>query len=318
MVVATLISTVGAYSEVTIPAKTADVLEWLRKKLKQPTLQFQGKIQNEEKTFAVFASPAEDDDEEENVNQHVLPPPFHEDSFNKSVAVLRSSSSENMDEYEKSAASYLDLKSSDYDDYYSSCVFKEEDDDINDIGDEEEEAVVVEEEEEVEEEADEERALPVVHTFHASNVFIDSPYRDIVRERFNEEIENAILNRCIKDSQTWFVDIDWENPVFRGMYRNRAVSLFQHRDLLEKMTAEEFVNSKAVDQAPEVWNDLIQQTADREKATFSKKATASIMMYCNSCKKKSKCDYYQVQTRSADEPMTTFVTCLECDKRWKF
>jgi transcription elongation factor S-II len=25
-----------------------------------------------------------------------------------------------------------------------------------------------------------------------------------------------------------------------------------------------------------------------------------------------------MQTRSADEPMTTFVTCLECDKRWKF
>jgi len=26
----------------------------------------------------------------------------------------------------------------------------------------------------------------------------------------------------------------------------------------------------------------------------------------------------QSQRRSADEPMTTFVTCLECEKRWKF
>jgi transcription elongation factor S-II len=25
-----------------------------------------------------------------------------------------------------------------------------------------------------------------------------------------------------------------------------------------------------------------------------------------------------LQTRSADEPMTTFVTCIECDKKWKF
>jgi transcription elongation factor S-II len=25
-----------------------------------------------------------------------------------------------------------------------------------------------------------------------------------------------------------------------------------------------------------------------------------------------------MQTRSADEPMTTFVTCLVCDKHWKF
>ncbi|EDO05373.1 Transcription factor S-II (TFIIS) central domain family protein [Babesia bovis T2Bo] len=28
--------------------------------------------------------------------------------------------------------------------------------------------------------------------------------------------------------------------------------------------------------------------------------------------------YYQLQTRSSDEPMTTFVTCLECNNRWKF
>ena len=27
--------------------------------------------------------------------------------------------------------------------------------------------------------------------------------------------------------------------------------------------------------------------------------------------------YYQLQTRSADEPMTTFVSCLKCATRWK-
>lgn len=28
--------------------------------------------------------------------------------------------------------------------------------------------------------------------------------------------------------------------------------------------------------------------------------------------------YYQLQTRSADEPMTTFVTCVNCNNHWKF
>ena len=42
------------------------------------------------------------------------------------------------------------------------------------------------------------------------------------------------------------------------------------------------------------------------------------MERCSRCKKKTNCDYYQLQTRSADEPMTTFVTCLECNKQWKF
>ncbi|EPQ53091.1 transcription elongation factor [Gloeophyllum trabeum ATCC 11539] len=38
---------------------------------------------------------------------------------------------------------------------------------------------------------------------------------------------------------------------------------------------------------------------------------------CGRCKQR-KCRYRQAQTRSADEPMTTFVTCVNCNNRWKF
>lgn len=38
---------------------------------------------------------------------------------------------------------------------------------------------------------------------------------------------------------------------------------------------------------------------------------------CGRCGKR-KTTYYQLQTRSADEPMTTFVTCVECNNHWKF
>ncbi|KAL1921820.1 uncharacterized protein VTP21DRAFT_10462 [Calcarisporiella thermophila] len=41
------------------------------------------------------------------------------------------------------------------------------------------------------------------------------------------------------------------------------------------------------------------------------------MFKCGRCKQR-KCTYYQMQTRSADEPMTTFVTCVNCGNRWKF
>ena len=38
---------------------------------------------------------------------------------------------------------------------------------------------------------------------------------------------------------------------------------------------------------------------------------------CGKCKQR-KCTYFQMQTRSADEPMTTFVQCVNCNNRWRF
>jgi DNA-directed RNA polymerase subunit M/transcription elongation factor TFIIS len=37
---------------------------------------------------------------------------------------------------------------------------------------------------------------------------------------------------------------------------------------------------------------------------------------CGKCKS-SKTSYYQMQTRSADEPMTSYITCKNCGNRWK-
>jgi DNA-directed RNA polymerase subunit M/transcription elongation factor TFIIS len=315
MVIATTISIQGTLGEVTLPPRTPDVLEWLRKKYKQSDLQFQGKLTSEDCSYTVFASPTEDDDE--STNQHMLPAPFHEDTFQGTIVILKSFSTHG-DEYEKPATAYTDLRSSEYDDYYSSCSFDEaEEEEIVDDEDEKEE--VVAEEEEEEEEEDEPKEEITTHMIHCANVFIDHPLRTLVREKFgSEEIENAILNRCIHEAQKWYVDIDWETPTFREMYRCRAMSLYRSRALAETMSPEEFANTTEVDREPERWTDHLKKVAERDKALYSRKTTANIQMYCSGCKRKTNCDYYQQQTRSADEPMTTFVTCLECDKRWKF
>jgi len=317
MVVATLIATAGTLSETTIPAKTSDVLEWLRKKLKQPTLQFQGKCVHEEHSFAFFAVPSEIEDE--NTNQHMLPPPFHDDSFQGSIAVLKSANP-NPDDYDRQASKYVDLKSVEYDEFYQTCTFNEDDEEENEGEYEEDDGNgdPVQDEPEEAEEGDS-RPHVTVHMLHASNVFVDHPMRDRVREKFeSEEIETAILNRCINDAQKWFVDIDWSNTVFVDMYRSRAVSLYPYREMAKDMDVTKFVDSTLVDLNPKRWKEMIQSIIDKKKAMYSKKSTASIFLHCSSCKKKTRCDFYQLQTRSADEPMTTFVTCLECDKKWKF
>jgi transcription elongation factor S-II len=225
----------------------------------------------------------------------------------------------NGDEYEKPASCYTDISTSEYDEFYATCSFdQEEEEEEADIDDEEQEVKVDDDLEEPEEEK-EARPVITVHTIHAANVFVDHPLRALVEERFGSaEIEQAILNRCISEAQKWFIDIDWENPVFKEMYRCRAIQLYRYKDLANTMTVQEFVETNAVDQNPRRWREIMEQTIEKEKAMYNREKTASIYLHCSSCKRKTQCDYYQLQTRSADEPMTTFVTCLECHKKWKF
>ena len=68
---------------------------------------------------------------------------------------------------------------------------------------------------------------------------------------------------------------------------------------------------------PEKWKTLINAKIKRDKNMTSVNLSAATDEFkCYKCKK-SKCTYYQLQTRSADEPMTTFVSCLVCGNRWK-
>ncbi len=66
---------------------------------------------------------------------------------------------------------------------------------------------------------------------------------------------------------------------------------------------------------PEIWKPILDKIAWLE---YKKKNMATTdIFFCKKCKKK-KCTFYQLQTRSADEPMTTFVNCLVCSNTWKF
>ena len=64
-------------------------------------------------------------------------------------------------------------------------------------------------------------------------------------------------------------------------------------------------------------NTAIREAATAEAVRGQKKEASTDAFKCGKCKQRQ-CTYYQLQTRSADEPMTTFVTCVNCDNRWKF
>ena len=69
---------------------------------------------------------------------------------------------------------------------------------------------------------------------------------------------------------------------------------------------------------PKKQKELIEAKIKRDKnLTEIDMSAATDEFHCRKCKK-NLCTYYQLQTRSADEPMTTFVTCLSCGNNWKF
>ena len=69
---------------------------------------------------------------------------------------------------------------------------------------------------------------------------------------------------------------------------------------------------------PEKWTEMIIAKSKRDKNKFEVNiAAATDTFTCRKCKS-NQCTYYQMQTRSADEPMTTFVNCLVCSNRFKF
>jgi DNA-directed RNA polymerase subunit M/transcription elongation factor TFIIS len=332
----------GHISDIQIPAKTTDVLEWIRKKYKNQQIQFQGKLQDptkETRWLSVFASTSEDDE-----NTHMLPSPFDEEAYT-SVIVILASTSDNQDEYERSVSEYTDIRTDDYETLYQEWAFvidEEEDDEV------EEQYEDISEPDMIEDEEEEEVVQPVTpvvkaSTVKARDVFVSCAIREKVIENFKELFDTeeiatefelymlkALIERAIKEG----IDVDWSNRTFWNMYRSRAITLYENlkgagsyvqnnQSLIEKIKAGELdlkqvAEMTSMDLCPSRWKDAIEKIIEQEKKLYSSNQSASIFMRCSSCKKTTKCDYYQLQTRSADEPMTTFVTCLECDKRWKF
>lgn len=101
---------------------------------------------------------------------------------------------------------------------------------------------------------------------------------------------------------------DPKNPVLRTNFVSGAIAAA----VLAKMTPEEM----ASDEMRKIREKFVQESInDAQLATAE--GTTTDLLKCDKCKKRN-CTYNQMQTRSADEPMTTFVLCNECGNRWKF
>jgi transcription elongation factor S-II len=162
------------------------------------------------------------------------------------------------------------------------------------------------------------------HESFRKNIIIN--LESIISLNNAENLEKGIYNHSLDEANKLNVVKKWDNPYFVQLYINKLRSIYlnlkENPDLLEKINNKEFKSHELAYMThqqiqPDKWEDLIQMKKIRDKNKYEPVLEASTDDFkCRKCKSK-KCTYYQLQTRSADEPMTTFVTCLDCGNRWK-
>jgi hypothetical protein len=176
----------------------------------------------------------------------------------------------------------------------------------------------------------ESKETAIVHRKKIINVL-----HNVLKEHCDEddimELERGIYNATLDDAKKHMVPLTWDHDTFRWMYSAVAKrtltnlhpdSYIGNKSLIERWKEGEFTLETLgrwtpYELNPANWKDLKDQQFRRDKRILEGNlAMATDRFRCSQCKKKM-CSYYELQTRSADEPMTIFISCLNCGKHWK-
>ena len=171
----------------------------------------------------------------------------------------------------------------------------------------------------------------------------DVPLRKVCAERFAflkdysltdsdvAQFEHEIFLATLTEAAAKHIFAHWKNPLFQEIHTYRQFRLFSNlhpkspvgnRRLLKRVQEGELkmadlARLEDMELYPENWKRLQDQQLVREQKWLEgNKMVATDMFKCNRCGKKET-TYYEMQTRSADEPMTIFITCVNCGKKWK-
>lgn len=112
---------------------------------------------------------------------------------------------------------------------------------------------------------------------------------------------------------------------YKALFRSKFLNLKGNPQLVQglldgTLAADRFMAMSSEEMASETRKkenmEMERQNLHNTQAAKDSQAETD-QFKCGKCQQR-KCKYYQLQTRSADEPMTTFVTCVNCGNRWKF
>lgn len=156
-------------------------------------------------------------------------------------------------------------------------------------------------------------------------------FKELNDEKKSRQIEKDIYNSVIDYSRQKNIKRSWDCITFKSIYLARIRSIytniksdsyvkninFKGRILTSEIDPQNISNLSHIEIFPEKWKLIIEDKMKKERLKYELKPEAMTDMFkCRRCGSRS-CTYYEMQTRSADEPMTQFITCLDCKNNWK-
>ena len=148
--------------------------------------------------------------------------------------------------------------------------------------------------------------------------------------KFTEFVNKDIATRIEKgifDFTEDYTDRNETPYLFEATFLNKTNELIcaflingKNNHIIKMLKAKEIkpeslANADREELNPEAYEKIIKR---RELEDYNKnKKSGTNAFKCSKCKSKN-CEVTTKQTRSGDEPMTTFVTCLECSHVFKF
>lgn len=158
------------------------------------------------------------------------------------------------------------------------------------------------------------------------NASVSALYTALAIER--DDDSKTIVNVAVKiESEVFAEEYSKVNDGYRNKLRTLTMNLRNKKNpdlranlLTGSLKPNKFIKMSPNEMAPEALRQEMeklhkQNLFDAQGATEKRAVTDRFT--CGKCKHK-RVSYYQMQTRSADEPLTTFCTCENCGNRWKF
>ncbi|MGA1563943.1 MAG: hypothetical protein ACO35C_04910 [Pontimonas sp.] len=144
-------------------------------------------------------------------------------------------------------------------------------------------------------------------------------------------LEKVIYNHVIRTTRQEKIAQTWKHPIFRSRYVQKVIAVKFNitnpkntalRDKVRDGTAsyEWLMQAQPKDLFPELWEPIYHSVAMKQlkkQLTENPEDVPDGIEQCRRCKSR-KVVYTQLQTRSADEPMTSYFRCVACHNSWKY